>query len=42
VSTLVRLALRVPSALGVKVTEIEQLAPAARVAGLTGQLLVAA
>ena len=41
-SLTVRVALRAPRAPGVNVTEIVQLAPAARVAGLTGQLLVAA
>ena len=42
VSVTVSVALRAPRALGVNVIEIVQLAPAARVAGLTGQLLVAA
>ena len=41
-STTVRVALRAPRAPGVKVIEIVQLAPAAKVAGLIGQLLVAA
>jgi len=40
VSVTVSVALRAPWALGVKVTEIVQLTPAARVAGLTGQVLV--
>jgi hypothetical protein len=40
VSTTVSVPFRVPWTLGVKVTEIVQLAPALRVAGLTGQLLV--
>lgn len=40
VSTTVRVPFRDPSALGVKVIEMVQLAPAAKVAGLTGQLLV--
>ena len=39
-STTVRVALRAPKAPGVKAIEIVQLAAAARVAGLTGQLLV--
>ncbi len=34
--------MRAPVVLGVNVTEIVQLEPAASVAGLTGQLLVAA
>ena len=41
VSTTVRVPERVPSALGEKVTEIVQVAAGARIAGLTGQLLVA-
>lgn len=40
-STMVRVPLRIPMALGLKVTEISHAAPGARVAGLTGQLLVA-
>jgi len=40
-STIVSVPVRAPRAAGVKDTEIKQLAPAARVAGLTGQLLVA-
>jgi hypothetical protein len=40
VSTTVSVPFRVPWRLGVKVTEIVQLAPALSVAGLTGQLLV--
>jgi hypothetical protein len=39
-STIVRLPVRDPIALGMKDTEIVQLAPAASVAGLMGQLLV--
>jgi hypothetical protein len=42
VSVTVRVPLRAPRALGVNVTEMVQLAPAASVAGLTGQVLVAA
>jgi hypothetical protein len=41
-SATVRVPLRVPSALGVKVIEIVQVPDAASVAGLIGQLLVAA
>jgi hypothetical protein len=41
-STTVRVALRAPRAPGVNVIEIVQLAPAPRVAGLIGQLFVAA
>ncbi len=41
-STIVRVPVRDPIALGVNDTEIAQLAPAARVAGLTGQVFVAA
>ena len=40
-STMVSVPVRAPIAPGVKDTEIKQLAPAARVAGLMGQLLVA-
>src|SRR3954452_14033225 len=40
VSANVRVPVRVPWTVGVKVTEIVQLAPFANVAGLTGQLLV--
>lgn len=40
VSFTVRVALREPNAAGVKVIEIVQLFPAARVDGLTGQVLV--
>ena len=40
-SATVRVPERVPRVLGLKVTEIVQVAAAARVAGLTGQLLVA-
>jgi hypothetical protein len=39
-SVTVSVPLRAPSAIGVKVTEIVQLAPAASVVGLTGQVLV--
>ena len=42
ISVIVSVPVRDPSALGVKVIGIVQLAPAARVAGLTGQLLVSA
>jgi hypothetical protein len=41
-SATVSVALRTPRALGVNVMEMVQLAPAASVAGLMGQLLVAA
>ena len=41
-SLTVSVAFRAPVVLGVNVTEIVQLEPAASVAGLTGQLLVAA
>jgi len=41
VSVTVKVAARVPTALGLKVMEIVQVAAAARVEGLTGQLLVA-
>jgi hypothetical protein len=41
-STTVKVAFRAPRALGVKVIEIVQLAPADSVAGLIGQLFVAA
>ena len=41
-SVIVRLAARDPVAAGVKDTEMVQLEPAASVAGLTGQVLVAA
>jgi hypothetical protein len=41
-STIVRVPVRAPTAAGVKDNEIKQLAPAARAAGLTGQLLVVA
>jgi hypothetical protein len=37
---MVRLAFRIPRALGLKVTEIVQVASEAKVAGLTGQVLV--
>jgi len=40
-SVILSVSVLVPSALGVKVTEILQLAPAARVAGLIGQVLLA-
>ncbi len=42
VSTTVRVPGRDPSSTGLKVTEIVQVAPAARVAGLSGQLEVSA
>jgi hypothetical protein len=42
VSATVNVAFRLPWALGVKVIEMVQVAPAARVAGLRGQLLVSA
>ena len=40
-SVMLSVSVLVPSALGVKVNEILQLAPAARVAGLIGQVLLA-
>src|SRR3954462_8387835 len=40
-STMLRLAVRAPPTVGRKVTSVPQVAPAASVAGATGQLLVA-
>jgi hypothetical protein len=41
-SVIVRFALRLPSAVGEKATEIVQVAPAASVPGASGQVLVCA